>query len=76
MIIILRLIEAYILKDNTMRKYKICYLGFGCGGYIIGYNIIKSIVNSYIKNKQGNTRIFATKKQAQKYLLKIKKLAI
>ena len=54
--------------------YTIIYLGWGCGGYIIGYNIIKGIVNNYIKNRQGNTRIFNSKKLAEKYMLKIKKL--
>lgn len=51
--------------------YTIAYLGFGCGGYVIGYNIKKGIIKDYIKNKKENVKIFNTKKLAKQYIKKL-----
>ena len=50
-------------------KYTIVYLGFGCGGYIIGYNMDKyGKIKNYINNKKGKVKIFNTKKLAKEYI--------
>lgn len=51
------------------KKYEVIYLGFGCGGYVVGYNISKeSKIYNYIINKKGNAKIFGSKKTAEEYI--------